>query len=122
MKKVTKVLALVLALVLVIGAIPVQAASSVSLKKSYKIIYLGGCIGKKANGKKASYYSFLKVKKFVTNFDSETMDIKLESEDSSIASVSNKTAKITAKKRGTTEVIVTVRNKKTEQIIKAMPL
>lgn len=122
MKKVTKVLALVLALVLVIGAIPVQAASSVSLKKSSKIIYLGGCIGKKANGKKASYYSFLKVKKFVTNFDSETMDIKLESEDSSIASVSNKTAKITAKKRGTTEVIVTVRNKKTEQIIKAMPL
>ena len=122
MKKVTKVLALVLALVLVIGAIPVQAASSVSLKKSSKVLYLGGCIGKKANGKKASYYSFLKVKKFVKNFDSKTMDIKLETEDESIASVSNKTAKITAKKRGTTEVIVTVRNKKTEQIIKAMPL
>jgi len=122
MKKVTKVLALVLALVLVIGVVPVQAASSVSLKKSSKVLYLGGCIGKKANGKKASYYSFLKVKKFLKNFDSTTMDVKLESEDPSIASVSNKTVKITAKKRGTTEVIVTVRNKKTEQTIKSMTL
>lgn len=122
MKKVTKVLALVLALVLVIGVVPVQAASSVSLKKSSKVLYLGGCIGKKANGKKASYYSFLKVKKFLKNFDSKTMDVKLESEDPSIASVSNKTAKITAKKRGTTEVIVTVRNKKTEQTLMSKSL
>ena len=122
MKKVTKVLALVLALVLVIGAIPVQAADKISFKKSSKILYLGGCIGKKANGKKAKYYSFLKVKNNLKGFDSKTMDVKLEADDESIVTVSNKTAKITAKKRGTTEVTVTVRNKKTEQTLFAKNL
>ena len=122
MKKVTKVLALVLALVLVIGAIPVQAADKISFKKSSKVLYLGGCLGKKANGKKAKYYSFLKVKNNLKGFDSKTMDVKLEADDASIVSVSNKTAKITAKKRGTTEVTVTVRNKKTEQTLFAKNL
>ena len=122
MKKVTKVLALVLALVLVIGAIPVQAADKISFKKSSKVLYLGGCIGKKANGKKAKYYSFLKVKNNLKGFDSKTMDVKLEADDASVVSVSNKTAKITAKKRGTTEVTVTVRNKKTEQTLFAKNL
>ena len=122
MKKVTKVLALVLALVLVIGAIPVQAADKISFKKSSKVLYLGGCIGKKANGKKAKYYSFLKVKNNLKGFDSKTMDVKLEADDESIVSVSNKTAKITAKKRGTTDVTVTVRNKKTEQTLFAKNL
>ena len=122
MKKVTKVLALVLALVLVIGVVPVQAAEKVSLKKSSKVLYLGGCIGKKANGKKAKYYSFLKVKNNIKGFDSKTMDVKLEADDDSIVTVSNKTAKITAKKRGTTEVTVTVRNKKNEQTIRSMTL
>ena len=91
MKKAVKLLAAVLALVLVIGAIPVQAASTISFKKSSKILYLGGCIGKKANGKKAKYYSFLKVKNNLKGFNSKTMDIKLESEDTSVCTVSNKT-------------------------------
>lgn len=117
MKKATKLLALVLALVLIIGAIPVQAAETISLKKSSKILYLGGCIGKKANGKKASYYSFVKIKKLLKGFDSKTMDVKLEAEDPSIVSVSNKTCKATAKKRGETEVVIIVRNKKDETTI-----
>ena len=117
MKRAVKLLALVLALVLVIGAIPVQAAEKISLKKSSKILYLGGCVGKKANGKKASYYSFVKIKKLLKGFDSKTMDVKLESEDPSIVSVSNKTCKATAKKRGETEVVIIVRNKKDETTI-----
>lgn len=117
MKKVMKLLAVVLCLVLVIGAIPVQAAETISLKKSSKILYLGGCVGKKANGKKASYYSFVKIKKLLKGFDSKTMDVKLESEDPSIVSVSNKTCKATAKKRGETEVVIIVRNKKDETTI-----
>ena len=76
MKKVMKLLAVVLCLVLVIGAIPVQAASSkdLSLKKTKKVLYLGGCKGKKANGKKAKYYSYHTVSKNINNFDSKKMD------------------------------------------------
>ena len=119
MKKVMKLLAVVLCLVLVIGAIPVQAASStdLSLKKTKKVLYLDGCKGTKANGKKAKYYSFLKVANNIKNFDSKKMDIKLVSEDESVCTVSNSNAKITAAGRGTTKVTITVRNKQEKALL-----
>jgi len=120
MRKTFKLLAALLCMVLVLGTIPVQAASTApSLKKSSKILYLGGCTGSKANGKKASYYSFLKVKKVLKNFDSKTMDLKLESGDKDVCTVSNKTYKVFAKGRGTATVTVTVREKATEKVIMA---
>ncbi|MBO4421790.1 MAG: hypothetical protein J5783_08180 [Lachnospiraceae bacterium] len=115
MKKAVKLLAAMLVLVLVIGTIPVQAAEKITLKKSSKVLYLGGCKGKKANGKKAKYYSFVKVGKLLSgDYNSKTMDFKLEADDPSIVTVSNKTGKVKAKKIGETEVVITVRDKKTE--------
>lgn len=118
MKKAVKLLAAMLVLVLVIGTIPVQAAEKITLKKTSKVLYLGGCIGKKANGKKAKYYSFVRVGKLLSgDYSSKTMDFKLEAEDPSIVTVSNKTGKVKAKKLGETEVVITVRDKKTEATI-----
>ena len=115
MKKAVKLLAAMLVLVLVIGTIPVQAAEKITLKKSSKVLYLGGCIGKKANGKKAKYYSFVRVGNLLSgDYNSKTMDVKLEAEDPSIVTVSNKTGKVMAKKLGETEVVITVRNQKDE--------
>ena len=67
MKKAVKLLAVVLALVLVIGTIPVQAAEKITLKKSSKVLYLGGCKGKKANGKKASIWKLMMMEKVRLN-------------------------------------------------------
>ena len=118
MKKAVKLLAAMLVLVLVIGTIPVQAGQAITLKKSSKTLYLGGCKGKKANGKKAKFYSFVRVGKLLSgDYNSKTMDFKLEAEDPSIVTVSNKTGKVKAKKLGETEVVITVRDKKTEATI-----
>ena len=124
MKKVTKILATVLALVLIIGTIPVSAASSsLSLKKTSKILYLGGCKGTKANGTKAKFYDYLTAKKVVNNFDSKKMDIKLSINDEKspkgddVVSLSNSTGKITAKAKGTAYVLITVRDKSTEKTL-----
>nr|MCR5726673.1 hypothetical protein [Lachnospiraceae bacterium] len=108
MKKVTKLLAVLLALVLVIGAIPVSAASTdVKLKKEKKTLYLGGCKGTKSNGKKAKFYEYLNVKKIVENYDSKTMEFVLEvNEDkgklnTGEVTTNNSKGRITAKAVGT---------------------
>ena len=117
MKRVTKLLAALLALVLVIGSIPVSAASTPSLKKSSKILYLGGCKGTKANGTKANFSESVKASKLLKGFKSKTMDIKLESDNEKVAKVSNSNGTITAVGRGTAKVMITVRNKSTEKTI-----
>ena len=117
MKRVTKLLAALLVLVLVIGAIPVQAASTPSLKKSSKVLYLGGCKGTKANGTKAKFYESVKASKLLKGFKSSTMDIKLESSNEKVVKVSNSNGTITAVGRGTAKVMITVRNKSTEKTI-----
>ena len=117
MKRVTKFLAALLILVLVIGVVPVQAATTPSLKKASKVLYLGGCKGKTTDGTKAKYYAYLTVKKVLKNYDSKTMDIKLESEDESICTVSNSKGTINAAGKGSTKVLITVRNKSTEKTI-----
>ncbi len=114
MKRFFKLLAVLLAMVLVAGALPersVSAATTVSVKAPSKAIFVGGCTGTKASGKKASYKSTLKVKSLLTGFDADTMTLKLTTSDKKIASVSNKTYKVKAVAPGTATITVKVYNK-----------
>lgn len=115
MKKVVKFLAVVLALTLIIGTIPAAAATNLSLTKTSKTIFVGGCKGSKANGKKANFYGVVSVAKFVKNFDSKKMDIKLTTSDKSVCTVNNSKDRITAKGMGTANVTVKVVDKATQK-------
>ena len=98
-------------MVLVAGALPersVSAATTVSVKAPSKAIFVGGCTGTKASGKKASYKSTLKVKSLLTGFDADTMTLKLTTSDKKIASVSNKTYKVKAVAPGKATITVKV--------------
>ena len=110
MKKVFKMLAVVLALTLVIGVIPVSAATEdVSLKKTSKTLYLGGCKGAKANGKAASYYSYAKLAKLFNNLGS---DMKVRAASSNTDVVKATTTKLVAVGTGTADITLTVYNGK----------
>ena len=114
MKRFFKSLAILLAMVLVAGAFPgtaVSAASTVSVKAPTKALYVGGCTGTKANGKKAGNKATLKVKSLLKGFDADKMTLKLTSSDKKIASVSNKTYKVKAVAPGTATITVKVYNK-----------
>ncbi|MBQ9882763.1 MAG: Ig-like domain-containing protein, partial [Synergistes sp.] len=114
MKRIFKFLAVLLAMVLVAGSVParsVSAASTVSVKAPKKAIFVGGCTGTKASGKKANYKSTLKVKSLLTGFDADNMTLKLTSSDKKIASVSNKTYKVKAVAPGTATITVKVYKK-----------
>lgn len=127
MKRFFKALALVLALALVIGTIPVSAAETESstfemIKGKYDWrIYLGGAHGEKTdeNGQVVTDTTKdrFKVTKKVLGFDPETMNITLESANEAIATTSNKKDKIYAKSIGTTKVTINVLNKKTKDAI-----
>ena len=95
MKKFFKALALLLALVLVIGSIPVSAdQSDFSLKGKtnkntglkQKIIYIGGANGVKDDeaGTVCKTGAWANVAKLVKGFDADTMYIELESSDKDI--------------------------------------
>lgn len=101
-----------LALLLPIGK-NAGAASGLSLKKTAKTLYLGGCRGRKADGTAAKYYSRAKAAGFLKGFDPEKMDLLLKTEDKSIASVSSKKDRIYAKGIGNTTVTLEVVSKKT---------
>ena len=116
MKRVTKLLAALLILVLVMGSIPVQAASDTpSLKKTSKTLYVGGCKGKKANGTAAKFYDYCKATKLLKGYKSKTMSISLESDNEKVCTVDG--SKILAKAKGTANVTITIRNKSTQKII-----
>jgi len=87
------------------------AEKKLSLTKTAKTLYLGGCRGKKANGTKAKYYSLTNVAGMLSGYDPGTMSVKLSSADKSIASVSSKKARIYAKGIGETVVTLTVKDK-----------
>gem|GEM_PF-2925355 len=110
MKKFSKLLAIALAFVLAVGTIPAAAASSdqVVLKKTKKTIFVDGCTGSTSAGKAAKFYKTSTVSKLLKNFDSKTMDIKLSSSDTSIATTNNKKDRIYAKAPGKAAVTVTV--------------
>ena len=119
MKKFFRALALVLALVLVIGTIPASAAegtSDIKLKKKTKIIYLKGSQGIAEDGTKCKTPSRYKVSKLVKGFDSKKMDITLKSADKSIVKTSSKKDKIYAKGLGTTTVEIFVNNLDGQQL------
>lgn len=119
MKKFFRALALVLALVLVIGTIPASAAETtdLKLKKKTKIIYLKGSQGLAEDGTtKCKTPSRYKVSKLVKGFDSKKMDITLKSEDKSIVKVSSKKDKIYAKGLGSTTVEIFVNNLDGQQL------
>lgn len=109
MKKFFKALAVVLALTLVIGTIPASAAEAeLSLKKTGKIIYIGGSQGKKADGTACTAKSAAYLSKLVKNFDKNTMTVKVATEDAAIAKASKKTSKVKAVAIGTTKATITV--------------
>ncbi len=119
MKKFFRALALVLALVLVIGTIPASAAETtdLKLKKKTKIIYLKGSQGLAEDGTtKCKTPSRYKVSKLVKGFDAKKMDITLKSADKSIVKVSSKKDKIYAKGLGTTTVEIFVNNLDGQQL------
>lgn len=117
MRKVFKYLAVILALTMLIGVIPAQAATSVSLKKKSGTLFIDGCTGKKADGSKAKFYSYMNVAKKLNGYNADTMKIKLETEDKTIASVNNKKARIKAKGLGKTVVRVTVTDQKSNKVL-----
>lgn len=108
MKKFFKALAVVLALTLVIGTIPASAAVELSLKKTSKILYIGGAKGTKADGTACKSKSAALLSKLVKNFDSKTMTIKVATEDAAIAKASKKSSKVSAVAIGTTKATISV--------------
>ena len=118
MKRFYKVLAVVLALILVVGVVPASAASSdLSLTKTKKTIFVDGCRGTTAAGKAAKYYSYAGIKKLVKNFDSKTMDIKLDSSDPSVVSTDDKKDRVNAVAPGKAAVTVNVFKKKSSELL-----
>jgi len=91
--------------------------SGISLKLTEKTLYLNGCKGRTAEGTAAKYYSYLKVRKIVKGFDTETYDIVLKSKNSAVASVSSKKDRIYAKGIGRTEVVVKVKSKADKSLV-----
>ena len=118
MKRFYKVLAVALALILVIGVVPASAASGdLSLTKTKKTIFVGKCMGYTYEGTLAKYSSYVNIKKLVKNFDSKTMDIKLESSDSSIASTDDKKDRVNAVAPGKAAITVNVFKKKGSELL-----
>ena len=111
MKKFFKALALVLALVLVIGAIPASAATTFTMKKDVKRVYLGGAQGKKEDGTQCKTSSKYRISKLINGFDAATMTLKLESSDKTIVKTNNSKRKVYGKKIGSATVKISVYDK-----------
>ena len=117
MKKFFKALALVLALVLVIGAIPASAAINFSLKKDTKIVYLGGSKGLKEDGTQCGTTSKYRISKLINGFDAETMYLKLESSDKTIVKTNNSKRKVYGKKIGEAVVTIYIYDKESDALL-----
>lgn len=92
-------------------AVKVFAAETVSLKKTEKVLYLGGCRGATDSGKKAAYYSRLKVRNLVNGFDKKKYYIDLKSSKDTVAFVDDDKDIVYAAGTGKAAVTVTVRKK-----------
>jgi hypothetical protein len=117
MKKFFKALALVLALVLVIGAIPASAATTFTMKKDVKRVYLGGAQGKKADGTQCKTSSKYRISKLINGFDAATMYLKLESSDKTIVKTNNAKRKVYGKKIGSATVKISVYDKESDILL-----
>ena len=92
-------------------AVKVFAAETVSLKKTEKVLYLGGCRGATASAKKAAYYSRVKVRNLVNGFDKNKYYIDLQSSKDTVAFVDDDKDIVYAAGTGKAAVTVTVRKK-----------
>ena len=112
MKKFFKALALLLALTLVIGTIPVSAATSefsfAGDKDGKKILYIGGSNGEDKDGNKCKTKNFVDLTKRIDGFDADTMDIVLSAKNKDIVKTVNKSDRIYAKAIGSTTVTATI--------------
>lgn len=114
MRKFFKSLAVLLALVLIVGVIPAAAADSLSMQKE-KVLYLDGSKGAKEDGTKCKTSYKKLVANMIKGFDKDTMSVVLSSADKDIVKTS-KAGRIFAKSLGTTTVTVKVLNADEEQI------
>ncbi|MBR4777510.1 MAG: hypothetical protein IK007_07865 [Lachnospiraceae bacterium] len=94
-----------------LGVVKLHAAETVSLKSKEKVLYLGGCRGATASGKKAAYYSRVKVRNLVSGFDKKKYYIDLKSSDNLIAYADDDKDIVYASGTGKTKITVTVRKK-----------
>lgn len=108
MKKFFKSLAVVLALVLVLSAVPVSAATAPELSAKTKILYLGGSKGTTVTGVKCATGETKKIQNMITGFNSKTMKLNVKSNDESVVTVDTDTNTIKAVKMGTAIVTVVV--------------
>ena len=92
-------------------AVKVFAAKTMSLKKTEKVLFLGGCRGATDSGKKAAYYSRLKVRNLVNGFDKKKYYIDLKSSKDTVAFVDDDKDVVYAAGTGKAVITVTVRNK-----------
>lgn len=104
------------------GAIKAAAKStakevSVSLTRTARTLYLGGCIGKKVNGTGAKYYSLTNAAGMLKGYNPETMSLKLKTSDKGVATVSSKKGRIYAKGIGTTDVTIIIRDRSSRQVL-----
>ena len=116
MRKFFKSLAVLLALVLIVGVIPAAAADSLSMQKE-KVLYLDGSKGAKEDGTKCKTSYKKLVANMIKGFDKDTMSVVLSSADKDIVKTS-KAGRIFAKSLGTTTVTVTVYNADETEIFK----
>ncbi|MCR5206222.1 MAG: hypothetical protein K6E47_14430 [Lachnospiraceae bacterium] len=118
MRLIYRFLAGIVLMAMVISVFPagfIEAASSqekvLSMKKTKKVLYLGGCEGTTAEGKKAKYYDYVSVRKLIDGFDPKEYNITLKSGSLKVATVDSKEDKIYAAGLGKTTVTVTVKSK-----------
>lgn len=93
------------------------ARTDISLKKTTKIIFCGGCRGKRSDGRKASYSKLINAKNLLDGFNPDKMKLTLKSADKSVATVSNKKLRIYAKGIGSTDIEMKVTSKKTGKVL-----
>jgi len=126
MKKFFKALSLVLALTLIIGTIPVQAAEVgefeiIKGRTDWKL-YLDGAKGQKEDGTVCKTKDRYKLSKLVVGFDKEIHDIKLQSADKTIVTTSDKKDKVYAKKIGTATVTIYIYDIETEKLLNSLDI
>ena len=115
------VLAALLAMLFPTGFLKAETGTSgLSLKKSKKVLYLGGCRGTTEEGKKAGFYSYASVRKLINGFSSKEHYITLKTDSILVASVDDKKDRIIAEGIGETTVTITVKTRKDKKkVLKA---
>ena len=94
-----------------IVSLSAKTANPLSLKKTQKILYIGGCRGVTVSGKKAGFLAHTNVRKLINGFDVKKYDITLKSANVLVASADSVNDCIYAEGIGETTVSVTVKDR-----------